>query len=325
MEASIANHNLALLIDHENVHSSQITIETMLRKLSSRGRIIIKRAYGDWSRFSSSKIELLRNGIDLIELPSVPRGKNRADIRLVVDAMEIVFTKSFVDTFVLMSGDSDFIQLASKLRELNRRVIFIAQEESASSLLRESADEVIYVHSFQDASARMPSSKQQEITNKPAAKSSKLERTLLSHLAWCFRLLIATDYELADVAQVAQAMQRLYPNTKLTAYGFPKSGCWSKLSQALEQDGFCELEYDESRRVMKIRATESLIRLSAETPEPPVLSKIMRERESRADLVKQTAARQAAAKQEAARSAARESAKLNQLQMILPFNESGQG
>ncbi len=127
------------------MQSCKLSIGQLIQALNSRGRVVIKRAYGDWARLNSSKHELLSVGVDLIELPTMPRGKNRADMRLVVDAMEIALTKDFIKTFVIVTGDSDFVQLSSRLRELNRYVIFVARQDSASSLFSESCDELVFI------------------------------------------------------------------------------------------------------------------------------------------------------------------------------------
>jgi len=145
-------HRLAVLIDFENIAAGtekeglgKFDIRAVIRRLKDKGRILVNRSYGDWGRFAKFKQRLLEQGVTMVELTSY-RGqdKNRADIALVVDAMEIAFTRDYIDTFVLMSGDSDFTPLVMRLKELDRRVIGIGTRGSSSRLLVDSCDEFIF-------------------------------------------------------------------------------------------------------------------------------------------------------------------------------------
>ncbi len=138
------SRNLAVLIDFGNVASHVAQLEGLLRQLQARGRLLIKRAYGDWGPLGEEKKRMLHSAVDLIVMPSGPGGKNSADIRMVVDAMDIAHTRPYIDTFVLVSGDSDMLPLISKLRELDRYVIVVANRRSASSLLAGCCDELIH-------------------------------------------------------------------------------------------------------------------------------------------------------------------------------------
>jgi uncharacterized LabA/DUF88 family protein len=135
--------NLAVFIDYENFARDRFETEILLNRLQRRGRLLVKRAYADWGRFAGAKHSMLRAAVDLIELPSHAAGKNQADIRLVVDALEIAMTRDYIDTFVLVSGDSDMSPLVSKLREWNRYVIVVARPNNISSLLAGCCDEFI--------------------------------------------------------------------------------------------------------------------------------------------------------------------------------------
>jgi len=150
-------HNLAVLIDFENIAAGtekeghgRFDIRAVLRRLKDKGRILVARAYGDWGRYAKFKQQLLEQGVQMMELTSY-RGqdKNRADIALVVDAMELAMTRDYIDTFVLLSGDSDFTPLVERLKELNRRVIGIGTRRSTSRLLSERCDEFIFYESIQ--------------------------------------------------------------------------------------------------------------------------------------------------------------------------------
>ncbi len=152
-------HKLCVLIDFENVAAGtekeglgRFDIRAVFRRLKDKGRILVSRGYGDWGRFARFKQKLLEEGVTMVELTSY-RGqeKNRADIALVVDAMEIAFTRAHVDTFVLLSGDSDFTPLVMRLKELDKRVIGIGTRGSTSRLLLECCDEFIFYDTIRKA------------------------------------------------------------------------------------------------------------------------------------------------------------------------------
>jgi hypothetical protein len=137
--------NLALLIDFENVGADpRVDIAELVAAADARGRTLIKRAYADWARFEDRKKRLAEHGVDLIELPAhgKPR-KNAADIRLVVDAMEIALSLSHIGGFVIASGDSDFIPMFAKLRELGKRVVVASVQDAMSALLEVHCDELL--------------------------------------------------------------------------------------------------------------------------------------------------------------------------------------
>ena len=148
--------NLAVLIDFENLAAGtekeglgRFKVEAVMRRLKDKGRILVARSYGDWGRFARFKQDLLRQSVTLMELTSY-RGqeKNRADIALAVDAMELAYTRDYIDTFVVMSGDSDFTPLITRLKELNKRVIGIGTRRSTSGLLKDACDEFIFYDSL---------------------------------------------------------------------------------------------------------------------------------------------------------------------------------
>lgn len=120
-------------------------VKAILARLVDKGRIVAKRAYCDWQRFEGAVTPLHELGVELIEIPDrAHTGKNSADIRLSVDAMEMCLTKTHIDTFAILSGDSDFSPLVSKLREFDKTVIGVGMRESTSSLLAEVCDEFIF-------------------------------------------------------------------------------------------------------------------------------------------------------------------------------------
>ena len=154
-----AQSSIAVLIDYENLalgtgkrkkngHQEvgpMPDVALILERLVDKGRIVSKRAYCDWQRFSDAITPLHELGIELIEIPDRAfTGKNSADIRLAVDAVEICLTRDHIDTFAILSGDSDFSPLVSKLKEFGKTVIGVGMRDATSSLLAENCDEFIF-------------------------------------------------------------------------------------------------------------------------------------------------------------------------------------
>ncbi|MGH8140442.1 MAG: NYN domain-containing protein [Steroidobacteraceae bacterium] len=152
MPSGAETTNLALFCDFENIalgvrdaRYEKFDITRVLERLLLKGSIVVKKAYCDWERYKEFKPSMHYAGFELIEIPHVKQsGKNSADIRMVVDALDLCYTKTHVDTFVIISGDSDFSPLVSKLRENNKDVIGIGVKNSTSDLLIANCDEFIY-------------------------------------------------------------------------------------------------------------------------------------------------------------------------------------
>ena len=144
--------NMALFCDFENIalgvrdaKYAQFDIKKVLERLLLKGSIVVKKAYCDWARYKDFKAPMHEAAFELIEIPHVRQsGKNSADIRMVVDALDLCYTKAHVDTFVIISGDSDFSPLVSKLRENNKRVIGVGVKAATSDLLSANCDEFIF-------------------------------------------------------------------------------------------------------------------------------------------------------------------------------------
>src|SRR3954471_21677963 len=142
---------LAIFIDFENLAlgfrsgRDRFDMGPALERLVEKGKIVVKKAYADWSRFGTYTAPLHECAIELIEIPRrAQSGKNSADIRLCVDAMDLAYSKDHIDTFCIVSGDSDFSPLVSKLKELGKHVIGLGMVDSTSNLLRDNCDEFIY-------------------------------------------------------------------------------------------------------------------------------------------------------------------------------------
>jgi len=168
-------NNMAVFCDFENValgvadaRYDKFSIKTVLEKLLVKGSIVVKKAYCDWERYKSYKAGMHEAAFELIEIPHVRQsGKNSADIRMVVDALDLCYTKAHVDTFVVISGDSDFSPLVSKLRENNKRVIGVGVKASTSDLLIKNCDEFI----FYDDLVRSEEARKKSATKRTPKKS----------------------------------------------------------------------------------------------------------------------------------------------------------
>lgn len=175
MSTASDTKNMALFCDFENValgvreaKYADFDIKKVLERLLLKGDIVVKKAYCDWERYKDFKKPMHEAAFELIEIPHVRMsGKNSADIRMVVDALDLCYTKAHVDTFVIISGDSDFSPLVSKLRENNKVVIGVGVKKSSSDLLIANCDEFI----FYDDLAREKAKKQQRSRKKPAASN----------------------------------------------------------------------------------------------------------------------------------------------------------
>jgi uncharacterized protein (TIGR00288 family) len=179
MPAQYEITSMALFCDFENIalgvrdaKYASFDIRPVLEKLLLKGSIVVKKAYCDWDRYKDFKAQMHEASFELIEIPHVRQsGKNSADIRMVVDALDLCYTKSHVDCFVIISGDSDFSPLVSKLRENNKHVIGIGVRDSTSDLLAANCDEFI----FYDDLVRGQKQKRRAAEKKPAAKKSSSE------------------------------------------------------------------------------------------------------------------------------------------------------
>src|SRR3954462_6213149 len=156
--------SLAVFVDLENLamgfqnqRKTKFEIQKVLERLVEKGKLIVKKAYADWNRYQNYTAPFHEAAIELIEIPKRSQtGKNSADIRLVVDAMDLAWSKAHVDTFVIVSGDSDFSPLVSKLKENGKHVIGLGMKDSTSELLRDNCDEFIYYEDLGKAPAMAP-------------------------------------------------------------------------------------------------------------------------------------------------------------------------
>ena len=250
MPSTPETRNLAVFCDFENValgvreaKYAQFDMDKVLERLLLKGSIVVKKAYCDWERYKEFKAGMHAASFELIEIPHVRQsGKNSADIRLVVDALDLCYTKSHVDTFVIVSGDSDFSPLVSKLRENAKTVIGIGVKNSSSDLLIANCDEFIYYDDLvrQDEQKRRAAKKRRE--SAPPAEDKKQEAFDL--LLETLHALIAERGEGERIwgSMVKQALKRRKPGFNESYYGFR---AFSDLLEDAEKKGLVRLEPDE--------------------------------------------------------------------------------
>src|SRR3954452_5107140 len=185
MAAANDTHNMALFCDFENValgvrdaKYDKFDIGKVLERLLVKGSIVVKKAYCDWERYKAFKSVMHEAAFELIEIPHVRQsGKNSADIRMVVDALDLCYTKAHVDTFVIISGDSDFSPLVSKLRENNKIVIGVGVKSSTSQLLIANCDEFIYYDDLVRAQKNAPARKKKPEEKTPKTAAPRAPKT----------------------------------------------------------------------------------------------------------------------------------------------------
>ncbi len=177
MSLSDEDLNLAIFCDFENValgvrdaRIEKFNINLVLERLLVKGSVVVKKAYCDWERYKEFKAVMHDAAFELIEIPHTRQsGKNSADIRMVVDALDLCYTKEHIDSFVIISGDSDFSPLVSKLRENNKTVIGVGVKSSTSDLLMSNCDEFIF---YDDLAREADSSKQRKRKAAPRKKAA---------------------------------------------------------------------------------------------------------------------------------------------------------
>ncbi|HVN41233.1 MAG TPA: NYN domain-containing protein [Steroidobacteraceae bacterium] len=278
--------NMAVFCDFENValgvrdaKYAKFDIDKVLERLLLKGSIVVKKAYCDWDRYKEFKAPMHEASFELIEIPHVRMsGKNSADIRMVVDALDLCYTKSHVDTFVIVSGDSDFSPLVSKLRENNKVVIGVGVKSSTSDLLIANCDEFIYYDDLvrkeeqsrgrrraPAKSAAAPRAPSQPAAAAPPAQASAPTETATEAVARApapvkseeekkqeaFDLVLATIEALADErdadekiwgSMIKQTLKRQRPGFNESYHGFRS---FNQLLEEAQGRKLLELEKDE--------------------------------------------------------------------------------
>jgi uncharacterized protein (TIGR00288 family) len=265
--------SLAIFIDFENLalgfqgRRERFEIARVLERLVEKGKIVAKKAYADWSRFGTYTAPLHEAAIELIEIPRRGQtGKNSADIRLCVDAMDLAYSKEHINTFAIVSGDSDFSPLVSKLKELGKHVIGLGMQESTSDLLRDNCDEFIYYEDLGQAPALAPN------------LSTQLPETKRKAFALLLESLLALRRENKEVlwsSMVKDTMKRKKPSFNEAYHGYRT---FSELLEDAQKEGLLELDTDKRSRTYVV--TRFGDELKATGTAPPVKKKPSRRRRS---------------------------------------------
>jgi uncharacterized protein (TIGR00288 family) len=231
--------------------ASTFDIEKVLERLLLKGNIVVKKAYCDWGRYKSYRSAMHEASFELIEIPHVRQsGKNSADIRMVVDALDLCYTKAHVDTFVIISGDSDFSPLVSKLRENNKIVIGVGVKNSTSDLLIANCDEFIYYDDLiRVAERRKPkakkasSRKESEERPQKARQENRAEKAFDQVLETVDDLISERgDEDKLWGSMVKQALKRRKPGFNESYHGFRSFG---QLLEEMQTRGMLTLELDQ--------------------------------------------------------------------------------
>jgi uncharacterized protein (TIGR00288 family) len=289
---------IAVFIDFENLaigvrdmKAGKFQIELILKRLLEKGRIVFKRAYCDWKNYQDAVREFHGQGVELIDIPQTKMsGKNSADIRMVVDALDLCYSKGHIDIFALISGDSDFSPLVSKLKENNKRVIGCGVKSSTSDLLVANSDEFLYYDDLVRSSKKTPSDRSKPSkpstsrTSGPRHEGAKAKPTAAKADVTKAevpktdaeagaaktpggkteqdrkqeaqdRVLevldsLEQDYDVLWGSMLKQAIRRVYPSFNESYYGYDG---FSDLLEDLEDRGLVRLDWDETPGNYKVR------------------------------------------------------------------------
>lgn len=253
MSDSSENTNIALFCDFENIalgvrdaKFETFDINKVLERLLIKGSIVVKKAYCDWDRYKDFKRVMHEAAFELIEIPHIRQsGKNSADIRMVVDALDLCYTKAHVDTFVIISGDSDFSPLVSKLRENNKVVIGIGVKASTSNLLSGNCDEFIY---YDDLVREEKKARRKTVSKKaPIAKDTKAINKRQEALDFIVETVEGLASERGEEdkmwgSMVKQTMKRRRPGFNESYYGYSS---FRELVEDAQKHGLLIMNRDE--------------------------------------------------------------------------------
>ena len=236
-----SERTLAVFVDFENLAlgfqkstaNKRFEIQKVLERLVEKGKILVKKSYADWGRFTPYKQPLHDAAFELVDIPKrIKTGKNSADIRLCVDAMDLCYSKEHIDTFVVLSGDSDFSPLVSKLRENGKYVIGLATQGSASKLLIDNCDEFIFYEELEQVATKPP---------KLSRNVSKEKRPVFQFLIEAVSALMRENKDILHSSMVKQTMKRKKPDFNEGRYGYR---AFSELLEDAQKHGLIVLRED---------------------------------------------------------------------------------
>jgi len=275
MAAAEQERNMAVFCDFENIaigareaKYSKFDIQKVLERLLVKGSIVVKKAYCDWDRYKEFKPQMHEAAFELIEIPHFRQsGKNSADIRMVVDALDLCYTKEHVDTFVIVSGDSDFSPLVSKLRENNKEVIGVGVKHSSSDLLIANCDEFIYYDDLVREKPQRRTARRKTINKAARGKKDSKEATEteapedssqkgVDLVVNTFEALLAErgGDEKIWGSMIKQALKRRNPGFNESYHGYKS---FSSLLEDAEARGLLNLERDEKSGGYIVTAAEA--------------------------------------------------------------------
>ncbi len=239
-ESDRTERTLAVFFDFENLaqglrdkKDGHFDIRKVLERLVEKGKIVYKKAYADWSRYADYKVAFHQTGVELVEIPRRGlSGKNSADIRMVVDALELSYTKEHIDTFVVVSGDSDFSPLVAKLKENGKHVIGLGVKESTSELLINNCDEFIFYDDLERPAGQPP-----PVAADLPPKKQEAFRLLLESV----EALIRENKPILYSSMVKDTMKRKKPSFNESYHGYRS---FSELLEDAEENGLVELNVD---------------------------------------------------------------------------------
>lgn len=283
---------IAVFVDFENLalgvrdmKGGRFKIDLILKRLLEKGRIVVKRAYCDWSNYRDDVRDFHGHGIELIDIPrSKASGKNSADIHMVVDALDLCYSKTHIDFFALLTGDSDFSPLVSKLKENDKRVLGCGVKQSTSNLLISGCDEFIYYDDLVRVQEKGGSGRERKkgakgqstrSSNAPAGakpgkaaaarKGEKAEKRdspergarvegdrkpeAIDQLMEIVESL-SQEYDQIWGSMIKQTIRRVYPSFNESYLGYRN---FAELLEHAEDEGCVDLDYDERRGNYKVR------------------------------------------------------------------------
>jgi len=246
-------HIVALFIDFENIalgvreaKYKTFELDKVIDRILEKGKIVVKRAYSDWEAYGTYKRKFHELAVELIDVPRTSySGKNSADIRMVVDAMDLCYSKEHIDFFAIASGDSDFSPLVSKLKENDKYVVGIGVRNSSSQLLVDNCDEFIY---YEDI-VRLPTAPKHDLV----AGLPKKQQEAFQRLYTAIKALVRQDKEVIWGSMLKQTIKRMHPNFNEEYYGYSS---FSRLLEDAQKHKLVSLEKDKKSGTYVVRLEE---------------------------------------------------------------------
>lgn len=267
---------IAVFVDYDNLAigardlkggNGEFHIQLVLKRLLEKGRIVYKKAYCDWSKHQNAVREFHGAGMVMMDIPQSLSGKNNADIHMVVDALELCYAKQHIDVFALLSGDSDFTPLISKLKENNKYVISCGVKSSTSQLLINSCDEFIYYDDlvreeeqkqnksakrrmFREQNDSVGGKKAEAVEKQPEMTKEQRKRAELAELMVELTAGLEKDYEIVWGSMLKQALRRVLPGFNEAYYGYKS---FTELLLELQSKGMMQVTFDEKHSNYSVR------------------------------------------------------------------------